>query len=73
MIYEIICSNTAEGLYAIITERLAQGWKLQGGLAISIPGAFTGGLIKDNSSGILVTMADVENRLIFCQAMVKGI
>lgn len=55
----------------MITERLALGWKLQGGLAISVPGAITGGLIKDTSSSVLVTFTDVENRLVFCQAMTK--
>jgi hypothetical protein len=64
MNYHVVVGNSPSDLEQQVNRLIQDGWTPTGGLAISIPVSV--------HLNFLVNVTETENRLIYCQAMVKG-
>ena len=65
--YKTIVATSPEALDNEVNFHIRDGWQIAVGLAIGIPYAIAGGVVKNS-----VQVTGFENSLIFCQAMTYG-
>lgn len=71
MLYKVLLAHSPEELSNLVTRDIALGWQPQGGLAMTINSATSGGTLVQVRNDLVVNIAETGNNLLFGQAMVK--
>lgn len=69
MKYYVVVGNSPEDLTNKVNIMLSEGWICDGGLAVSIPAAFSGGASRTLANDTQVNVTGFGNELRFYQAV----